>query len=118
MQNSATAEKKTKTKKKKNMCLASSKTMSRTLALTEQKHSCLRNNSPTCCRYPCLSDRKDGPVPMAIGKQILAAFDIWQPEPEPLPAGDLFDVLPGRMPLVLGRGRRSSVHIRLLVFAL
>ncbi|KAK1501255.1 hypothetical protein CTAM01_05980 [Colletotrichum tamarilloi] len=115
MQNSATAEKKTKTKKKKNMCLASSKTTSRTLALTEQKHSCLRNNSPTYCRYPCLSDRKDGPV-WQLGSK--SAFDIWQPEPEPLPAGDLFDVLPRRMPLVLGRGRRSSVHIRLLVFAL
>ncbi|KAK1448545.1 hypothetical protein CCUS01_11506 [Colletotrichum cuscutae] len=67
---SATAEKKTKTKKKKNMCLASSKTTKSTA---------------------------DGPR----GRNS-TAFDIWQPEPEPLPAGDLFDVLPRRMPLTSG----------------
>ncbi|UQC78153.1 uncharacterized protein CLUP02_03627 [Colletotrichum lupini] len=74
MQNSATAEKKTKAKKIKNMCLASSKTTSRTLALTEQKHSCLRNNSPTYCRYPCLSDRKDGPPHSIFGSLSLSPF--------------------------------------------
>ncbi|EXF80357.1 hypothetical protein CFIO01_08534 [Colletotrichum fioriniae PJ7] len=90
MQDSVTAEKKTKTKKDKNMSMASSKTTRRTLALTEQKHSCLRNNLPLNAVIRA-SDRMDGPVWQLESK---SAFDIWQPEPEPLPAGDLYDVLP------------------------